>query len=177
MEEKLDLCEILKNCPIGTRLYSVIHGTVEFGGMDKFNAICPICIKVGPGFNITMWLTRDGRYMNKYEGGECILFPSKYTRTWSNWVILSELELEDRYDPSTLGPFDRILVHSGIEGDRWNCALFNRKRRFSREIFTTDGRMFTRVIPYCEGTKFLLGTTKDAPKFYRWWEVDNIKKQ
>ena len=35
MNENLNLVEILKDCPKGTKLYSTIHGEVEFDGIHN----------------------------------------------------------------------------------------------------------------------------------------------
>ena len=35
MNENLNLVEILKDCPKGTKLYSTIHGEVEFDGIGN----------------------------------------------------------------------------------------------------------------------------------------------
>ena len=40
MNENIDLIEILKNCPKGTKLFSYIHGEVEFDGIE------PICHQI-----------------------------------------------------------------------------------------------------------------------------------
>ena len=34
MNENIDLTKILKDCPKGTKLYSIIHGEVEFIGIS-----------------------------------------------------------------------------------------------------------------------------------------------
>lgn len=34
MNENIDLTKILKNCPKGTELYSLVHGEVEFQKVD-----------------------------------------------------------------------------------------------------------------------------------------------
>ena len=57
MNENLDLVEILRNCPKGTKLYSPIVGEVEFNGID-INSLHPIRIRCKSGVDS---FTKDGR--------------------------------------------------------------------------------------------------------------------
>lgn len=78
--ENLNLIEILKNVPIGTKLYSPIFGECELDGVS--NAFIYISGKHGG------YLNKDGTY---YEGcGECQLFPSKENRDWSTFKIVKD---------------------------------------------------------------------------------------
>ncbi|HPX44836.1 MAG TPA: hypothetical protein PK626_00390 [Bacteroidales bacterium] len=78
--ENLNLIEILKNVPKGTKLYSPIFGECELNVVsDNF-----ICVSGKHGG----YLYKDGTY---YEGcGECLLFPSKENRDWSTFKIEKE---------------------------------------------------------------------------------------
>ena len=67
MNENLNLVEILKDCPKGTKLYSTVFGEVELDEVDNNN----VCIeRIGRIFR----LTYDGRMYSCSEG-ECTLFP------------------------------------------------------------------------------------------------------
>ena len=80
MNENLNLVEILKDCPKGTKLYSTIFGDVKFNHVE--NDAYPIVLDVREGF--TFRVSQDGRYMNDFNG-ECTLFPSKEQRDWSKF--------------------------------------------------------------------------------------------
>lgn len=78
----INLCEMLKDVPIGTELYSDIHGVVEFKGInDKFNSIELSACKgyVGTSFPF------DGVYDGENDEYGCRLFPSKLQRNWRAW--------------------------------------------------------------------------------------------
>ena len=82
MNKNLNLAEILKDCPKGTKFYSILHGEVEFNGISekdsyevKFRDIDGDIEGVKP----------DGRYLSCLNG-ECILFPSKDQRDWSKFT-------------------------------------------------------------------------------------------
>lgn len=83
MEQKLNIAEILKNKPRGTKLYSMIHGTCSFEAVtDEIFKINFCTSKFG--------LTQSGectliKFGNMYDGGECIIFPSKEMRDWKKF--------------------------------------------------------------------------------------------
>lgn len=83
MEQKLNIAEILKNKPRGTKLYSMIHGKCSSEVVtDEIFKINFCTSKFG--------LTQSGectliKFGNMYDGGECIIFPSKEMRDWSKF--------------------------------------------------------------------------------------------
>ena len=81
MNENLNLVEILKDCPKGTKLYSTVFGKVEFKCIEK-NAIYPIIVR--PDENTVCRVTADGRTLVRFYG-ECTLFPSREQRDWSKF--------------------------------------------------------------------------------------------
>lgn len=84
MEVKINVAEILKNKPRGTKLYSMIHGKCSFEAVtDEIFKINFCTSKFG--------LTQSGectliKFGNMYDGGECIIFPSKEMRDWSKFA-------------------------------------------------------------------------------------------
>lgn len=80
--KKIDLVEILKDCPIGTKLYSPICGECSLLLVKNPQAErCPI--KVETAMNVLSF-TYDGRLFLEDEG-ECLLFPSKNQRDWGKF--------------------------------------------------------------------------------------------
>ena len=83
MEQKLNIAEILKDKPRGTKLYSMIHGKCSFEAVtDEIFKINFCTSKFG--------LTQSGectliKFGNMYAGGECIIFPSKEMRDWEKF--------------------------------------------------------------------------------------------
>ena len=97
MNENLNLVEILKDCPKGTKLYSTVHGEVEYIGINDKGVLYRIKFKTRDGD--IYGVTPDGRYL-RYFNGECILFPSKDQRDWSkfnpkNEELVSPCEFKD----------------------------------------------------------------------------------
>ena len=87
MNENLNLLEILKDCPKGTKLYSTIYGEVELNEIN-INSSEPIYILVRRGEVSCeeVSLAEDGRLYCGC-GGECTLFPSKDQRDWSKFKV------------------------------------------------------------------------------------------
>lgn len=171
MNENIDLTKILEGCPEGMKFYSSVYGEVAFVRIRP-NKDYPIELKYYPEgipyFSVTTFLTRDGRMHISYDG-ECTLFPSKDQRDWSKFERFWDKPKVERFDPKTLQPFDKVLAR-GI-GESWKALTFSHK---SKGVYSSpwccDGYFYDYCIPYNEETKHLVGTTKEAPEYYRYWE-------
>ena len=80
MNENIDLTQILKDCPKGTKFYSNVLGEVEFICIDS--DIYKIKVEATNG-EINSF-TSKGKYRWEFNG-ECNLFPSKDQRDWSKF--------------------------------------------------------------------------------------------
>ena len=160
MNDNLNLVEILKDCPEGTKLYSPVFGEVEFESINDI--IGPIVVTTNTG-NAECF-TADGKMFTRYNG-ECVLFPSKEQRDWSKFNVKKH-----RFDPKTFQPFDKVLVRD-INSEKWKIQLFSHiiKDCFPYE-YHCIGSCYNFCIPYNDDTKHLVGTTNEAPEFYRYWE-------
>ena len=157
--QKLNLCEILKDCPKGTKLYSPIFGEVDFEKIRSDNEYA-IITKKG---SYTATFTEEGFYRTDVDG-ECLLFPSKDQRDWSKfnapWLK------KERFDPKTLKPFDKVLVR--VFGHHiWKVDFYSHKGQGKEFPYICVGNTYKYCIPYNDDTKHLIGTTDEAPKFYR----------
>lgn len=84
MENKINIAEILRDMPKGTKLYSPLFGKCELTGVD--NSKYPIVIKVQRiDGAISKVIMKDGRYFDGYEDAECSLYPSAKMRDWSKF--------------------------------------------------------------------------------------------
>ena len=162
--QKLNLCEILKDCPKGTKLYSTVLGYVIFQGIVE-GAVYPIVVSCENGVNEDF--TADGKMFIDFDG-ECTLFPSKEQRRWADFI--APWLKKERFDPKTLKPFDKVLVRSENIFN-WNCSLFSNIDDFSSKYpFSCLSTCYRFCIPYNDDTKHLVGTKDEAPDFYRYWE-------
>lgn len=164
MNENLDLTKILEGCPEGTKLYSSIFGEVVFIRIDRENPSYPILIKVS--FE-PKWrnLTKQGKFYATV--GECTLFPSKDQRDWSKFERFWDKPKIEKFNPKTLQPFDKVLVRDSSLGV-WGVDIFGYLNDKRSCCFCSV--RWNQCIPYNEETKHLVGTAKDCPKYYKWWE-------
>ena len=81
MENKINIAEILRDMPEGTKLYSPLFGKCEY--ISVVDNKYPIAIKAQRADGaISRFLMKDGRYYDRYEDAECLLFPSAKMRDW-----------------------------------------------------------------------------------------------
>ena len=81
MNEELNLVEILKNTPNGTKLWSDVHGEITFVKIQDSIGSEILCISKISNCSFSS----KGEF---YAGlGQCILFPSKTQRDWSKFKV------------------------------------------------------------------------------------------
>lgn len=169
MNENIDLIKILDGCPEGTEFYS-----------DTFGKLFFYCIEPAHSLYRVAFRDRTDRYCPFRKNGtfyanedpECPVnvFPSKNQRDWSKFVRFWDKPKIERFDPKTLKPFQRVLVRD-TNIDVWHCEMFS--HFCSRETtypFFCCGSPYYYCIPYNSETEHLLGTTEEAPEYYRYWE-------
>ena len=166
MNENIDLTKILKDCPEGTKFYTPMWGYVTFIEINKgVNNVYPIRIDANT-ISGYIKLTKDGRYLFNRKDSECIIFPSKEQRDWSKFT--APWYKKDRFDPKTLKPFDKVLARIDNQSF-WCCELFS-FIDYIANIVKCCGTYYDYCIPYNDDTKHLVGTTDEAPEYYRYWE-------
>ena len=164
MNENIDLTKILKDCPKGTKFYSTIFGEVEFYEIREESEYPIVFITTHSNY---CSVTTDGRYYENWDG-ECTLFPSKEQRDWSKFT--APWYKKEKFDPKTLQKFDKVLVRDK-NSDNWCCGYFSHINvSFDVYRYVTGGTHYKMCIPYNEDTKHLVGTTDEAPEYYRYWE-------
>lgn len=141
----MNIAEILKDCPTGTRLYSPIFGELNFEFVRedaRFPIICTAIDGAVPLF------TCDGRYLDGYTNAECTLFPSRDQRDWNKFGMT------DQGSKHQLKPFDKVLVRMNDKCD-WVCNIFSHMD--SDNEYVCLYMRWPLCIPY-EGNEHLLGT-------------------
>ena len=160
--EELNLTKILKNCPKGYKFWSSIYGDVEFVTISSDMVI----------FNLLhlrfteLKVYKNGKY-SIFGEAECVVFPSKEQRDWSKFT--APWYKKEKFDPKTLKPFDRVLVRN-FKAYKWKCehfSYFNERNDYS---YICSSGSYACCVPYNDETKHLLGTSDEAPEYYRYWE-------
>lgn len=84
MENKINIAEILRDMPKGTKLYSPLLGKCEC--IEVINSKYPIVIKAQSANGAaTGDFSGNGRFIDGLEDAECLLFPSAKMRDWSKF--------------------------------------------------------------------------------------------
>ena len=105
------------------------------------------------------------------------IFPSKYQCDWSKVITLwrkhdeekyGKKEKKEKFDLKTLIAFEKVLVRDGV-GYKWDADFYSYKLVGRGHSCIDD--VYTYCIPYNDETKHLLGTSGEAPDYYRYWEV------
>ena len=181
MNENIDLTKILKDCPMGWKFYSSVYGDVEFLWVSH---CCPVPLH---GQDDELYLMEDlmrkkypiriksrfGEYGVSHEGklrdgaGECTLFPSREQRDWSKFT--APWYKKSKFDPKTLNPFDKVLVRN-FKTVKWRCDHFSHFDGGNYNPCIASCCSYTFCVPYNDDTKHLVGTTDEAPDFYKYWE-------
>lgn len=85
MENKINIAEILRDMPKGTKLYSPLFGKCKFEGLcddDKY----PITIRTHNTTDTTYEvLTEYGCYFSEFEDADTVLLPSAKMRSWDKF--------------------------------------------------------------------------------------------
>ena len=158
MNENLDLCLILKDCPKDTKLYCTFLGDVLFSKIEDNKIFIRTSYLVYSFYS-------DGTFNPE---GECVIFPSREQRDWSKFKVLIK-----KFNPKDFKPFDKVLIRDD-DGFKW-CPTF--LENISKEpsgkysaVELISGCKWDMCIPYNDETKHLVGTTEDCPEYYKWWE-------
>lgn len=160
MEKTLDLTKILKDAPIGTKLYSPIFGEVTFIGINLEHVHS---IEVTDEYNECRTFDKEGKYFIRHCNAECVIFPSKDNRNWRTF------NTKPKFDINTLKPFDKILGKDHITS-KWRCDFFSHIINDNSYKFVCAARNYNKCIPYNDDTKHLVGTTEMPPEKYINWE-------
>ena len=139
MENKINIAEILRDMPEGTKLYSPLFGKCN---LDE------VCTSDRETYPITLLtsvdasasFTKNGHYLNGFEDTECLLFPSAKMRCWDKFFkrgdVLVDSDLEtavvfDSWANDDYTEFNTTIDYYKIS-DKWGkedicCTGIHRK--------------------------------------------------
>lgn len=144
----MNIAEILKDCPKGTKLYSSLYGEVELVKVED-NTIYPIVVSCLEFENYIMKFDKDGKNITAHK--EPTLFPSKTQRDWNKFGTNDQST--DQKPKIELKPFDKVLVRDSNYG-KWECDIFN---HIDNGIYNCFRSYWYQCIKY-EGNEHFLGT-------------------
>ena len=166
--EKINIAELLKDCPKGMKLYSPITGECTLDLVD--NNGCDDVIRVNfYGGEDEVNYTCFYKYGNYFHNGECLLFPSKGKTTWEGFHRPFKdgdiIHVCDEYSDAT---FNYVAIIKEIEtGGKIHCYCFY---NFEEDYFNTNDFLYdinnTRFATEEEKQKLFDAIKADGYKWY-----------
>ncbi len=115
--EKINVAELLRNCPRGMELDCTMFDDVKFIAVDE--AEKPICIRTGVAYR---FLTKFGTWTFD-ENAKCVIFPKGKT-SWEGFVPPCQFKVGDRIKHKDSGIYCTLGEYSeGISAYRTNIGL------------------------------------------------------
>lgn len=159
----VNVADILKQVPKGTKLWSNNFGDVEF---DRVFIGVEYPIRCIDAFQNHRYYTEYGYRDKTQKNGECTLWPSKNHRAWDDEalrILGIEKNPETPFGPK---PFDKVLVRDYCGGE-WRAEFFSHIDNERWPPYICVGSQWEQCIPYNDETKHLLGTIQMPPEKYR----------
>lgn len=139
MENKINIAEILRDCPKGIKLYSLLYGKCEFERISNNNEF-PVVIhsEIKPS---SVSFTKYGHYLYEVEDADCVLFPSSKMRSWDKFFKRGDVVFNE--SSGLVAVFDGWVNDDYVE---FNTTInLIKKGDFWGEEEVCDTECFTRV--------------------------------
>jgi hypothetical protein len=81
-----------------------------------------------------------------------------------DWILIP-----NKFNPKTLEHFNKVLVRQ-YDVSAWCADFYSYYDEDGGYAVCTGDVHYDYCIPYNDDTKHLVGKSKDAPEFYRYWE-------
>lgn len=103
MENKINIAEILRDMPKGTKLYSPLFGECNLDKVCTSNReLYPIVLLTSA--DTSVGFIKNGHYFEGFEDAECLLFPSARMRDWNKFFKRGDVLVDE--DLETAVVFD-----------------------------------------------------------------------
>lgn len=145
MKNKINIENILKDCPKGMKLFSLLEGNVLFDRINDNNNEYPILVI--DKYQSKISFSKEGLIMNRYPDAECVLFPSSEMRDWSKFFKRGDVvrSIDDRtlavfkgWESNDYTSFYASIVHHA-KVDEWDEDIV-----FAVESFYKEPEEFAR---------------------------------
>lgn len=143
----MNIAEILKYCPKGTKLYCILCGNAELEEITNIGTI--VIRKVVDAISTSYTLDYEGHYSHS---GECVLFPSKDQRDWNKFRL-----------PVKRGDIMMSDNKAFIISDEYADAFNNAFHKYICGIDTTGTFKVSQLDTYWT-SKFYIPASEEAKK-------------
>lgn len=166
MEQNINISEILKDKPVGLKFYSNTFGYISFNGVHKdkvyFFSEDTNAHSVKP----------NGKM---YDGGECIIFPSKEMRDWEkfSWkkgdvLVSKDREVHIIFEKFEDDAFTKFRGKYYLWNEYYNEEVFQMETSVFEKASDDDAQTYINNINKCFGGKLnreTLEIEKPQPEF------------
>lgn len=151
MNENINLIEILKDAPKGTKLWSSMLGDCYFEEYQERESTYPIRIRFTNHHKETDYrsLSAHGKEV-EVASAECVIFPSRKNRDWSTFKA--------PWKHKHFEPFQKVLVvcQNSDGEDIWMADIYSHYRKGLHYTTIADGLTDDKILAY-EGNEDKLG--------------------
>lgn len=151
METKINIADILKDKPVGLKFYSNTFGYISFNGVHKdkvyFFSEDTNAHSVKP----------NGKM---YDGGECIIFPSKEMRDWEkfSWkkgdvLVSKDREVHIIFEKFEDDAFTKFRGKHYLWNECYNEEVFQMETSVFEKASDDDAQTYINNINKCFGGK------------------------
>ena len=144
----MNIAEILKKYPKGTKLYSPLYGEIELVSVydKKYPIVCSHKVN-----NVEYYRTFTEEGKCRDYNAELMLYPSRDQRDWNKFGVTEQV------NDHQFKPFDKVLVRDDDDKE-WQCNMFS--YIYEDGDYGCFNSWWKQCIPY-EGNEHLLGTTNN----------------
>ena len=160
----INLVNILKHCPKGTRLYSPIYGEVVLDSVQS-KSIYTLA-KTNNGSTLVVEFTPLGRLYYEFSNSECVLFPSKSQRDWTTFQIPAK-----RGDIMMYKDQSAVFMIDAMTDDYVTIIAYVDKY----STFRTGGHILLNYIPASKDMKKKFFDAMDKAGYT--WDGETLKKK
>ena len=160
----INLVNILKHCPKGTKLYSPVYGEVVLDSVQS-KSIYTLA-KTNNGATLVVEFTRLGRLHYEFSNSECVLFPSIDQRDWDKFRIPAK-----KGDIMMFDDKSAVFMIDAMTDDYVTIIAYVDKY----STFRTGGQMLLNYIPASEDMKKKFFDAMDKAGYT--WDGKTLRKK
>ena len=161
--EKINIAELLKDCPKGMELDCTMYDDLVFVEVDLEAKDYPITTRLKNGTQ--RWFTSDGRY-ELTNDAKCVIFPKGKT-TWEGFVLPCQFNDGDVVTYKYENALVSMMLHKFVNfvEIHYHCALYDSAKGFITNNYIVGEPKYTRLATEEEKQKLFKAIEENG---YKW---------
>ena len=163
--KKINVAELLKNCPTDMELDSPMYDNLYFGRVEEDHGLLILCYTIYHGNKTAVYFTEFGSY-NTHKTAKCVIFPKGKT-TWEGFVPPCKFKDGDIiYTKHKLGT--EFVSIFRVEYERDICIYWNMNLSTNKLIgYLHDGKAFKVFIEKDKVKEQRFATEEEKQKLFK----------